>query len=82
MTFYTDMGLIVYPYKQIPGQSLKLQSDVSTLDPLHVFPPAEGSGLSHVRFLERIPFPHVTEHVWFDQELHAPSTLKNKKVFF
>ena len=59
------------------GHGVMWHSAVSCPSPAHGFPPSAGAGLSHVRFLCTVPWPHVAEHAL--QLPHAaqfPSTVK------
>ena len=47
----------------LPGQNASLHASVSVVIPTQSSPPCWGSGFVHVRDLDLVPSPHVTEHV-------------------
>ena len=67
----------IYP-TNLPGQAAKVQLVTFSVSPkfssLQDFPPKAGEGFVQVRYLVRLPVPHVTEQLLHDDHwLKLPS---------
>jgi len=64
-----------YLYYILLGQEASLHTSVSVVLPTQSRPPFWGTGFVHVRDLDLVPLPHVTEHVvQFVHAVKPPST--------